>query len=193
MSPKSKPKEDQFNYGDYLKWPEDERWELIDGVAYNMTPAPSRTHQEILLALASEFYIFLKDKHCKVYVAPFDVRLPEGDEKEEEIKTVVQPDLVVVCDQTKLDEKGCIGPPDLIVEITSPTTASKDLKEKLNLYERVGVKEYWIIGPTDETVLVFHLDSQGKYGRPEVFSPEDIIQAGILEGLSIKLKDLFKS
>jgi Uma2 family endonuclease len=192
MSPQAKPKEGRFNYGDYLKWPEDERWELIDGVPYNMTPAPSRTHQKILAALLTKFYSFLEDKDCEVYSAPFDVRLPEGKEEENEIITVVQPDLVVVCDQTKLDDKGCIGPPDLIIEITSPSTASKDLKGKFNLYERMGVKEYWIINPTDETVMVFQLDLQGKYGRPSVYSKEDTIQVGILDELTIPLKNIFK-
>lgn len=150
---------DRFNYGDYLKWSEDERWELINGIPYNMTPSPSRTHQEILIALSTKFYTFLENKDCQVYIAPFDVRLPEGEEKEEEIKTVVQPDLVVVCDRSKLDEKGCQGPPDLIIEITSPSTARIDLKDKFYLYERTGVKEYWIVSPTDETVMVFLLDS----------------------------------
>jgi Uma2 family endonuclease len=192
MSPQIKPKEGQFNYSHYLNWPGDERWELIDGAAYNMTPAPSRVHQEILVALLNKFYNFLEDKDCRVYVAPFDVRLPEGEEREETIRTVVQPDLVVVCDPAKLDDRGCLGAPDLIVEITSPSTAGKDLKEKLNLYERMAVKEYWIIQPTDQTVLVFSLDSKGKYGRPEVFSAEDSIRVEILEGLIISLKDVFK-
>jgi Uma2 family endonuclease len=192
MSPQAKPKEDRFNYGDYLKWPEDERWELIDGVAYNMTPAPTRIHQGILVALATKFYTFLEDKDCQVYVAPFDVRLPEGQENEDEIITVVQPDLVVVCDRAKLDDKGCNGPPDFIIEITSPSTASKDLKEKFNLYERMGVKEYWIINPIDEIVMVFLLDSQRRYGRPVVYSKENTIQVGILDELTIPLKDIFK-
>ncbi|MBI4767598.1 MAG: Uma2 family endonuclease [Deltaproteobacteria bacterium] len=192
MGLQSKHFEDRFNYGDYLKWPADERWELINGVPFNMTPSPSRTHQEILIALLTKFYNFLENKDCKVYVAPFDVRLPEGEEKEEEIKTVVQPDLVVVCDQNKLDDKGCLGAPDLIIEITSPSTARKDLKEKFTLYEKMGVKEYWIINPTDETVLVFHLDPQRQYGRPTVYSKEDTIQVGILNELSIPLKDIFK-
>lgn len=192
MSPQSKPKEENFTYRDYLKWPEDERWELINGAPYNMTPSPSRTHQGILTALLTKFYTFLEDKECKVYVAPFDVRLPEGDEKEEEIKTVVQPDLLVVCDQTKLDDKGCLGAPDLIIEITSPSTAHLDLKEKFALYERMGVKEYWIVNPTDEIVMVFRLDPQGRYGRPAVYSSEDSIQVGILDELSISLIDIFK-
>lgn len=191
MSSQAKPKEDSYNYSDYLKWPEDERWELIDGVPYNMTPSPSRIHQEILIALSTKFYTFLEDKECKVYYSPFDVRLPEGDEKQEEIKTVVQPDLVVVCDPSKLDDKGCLGAPDLIIEITSPSTARKDLKEKFSLYERTGVKEYWIVNPIDETVMVFRLDIQ-KYGRPAVYSREDTIQVGVLEELALPLKDIFK-
>ncbi len=192
MSPQLKPKNNSFNYGDYLNWPEDERWELIDGVPYNMTPAPSRAHQKILAAVLTKFYSFLEDKDCEVYSAPFDVRLPEGEEEPQEITTVVQPDLVVVCDRAKLDDKGCIGSPDLIVEITSPSTVRKDIKEKFYLYERMGVKEYWIINPTDETLIAFILDSNGKYGRPEIYSREDTIQVGVLTGLSIPLKNIFK-
>lgn len=192
MSPQPKSKNNSFNYGDYLNWPEDERWELIEGVPYNMTPAPSRAHQKILAAVLAKFYSFLEDKECEVYGAPFDVRLSEGQEEPHEITTVVQPDLVVVCDRTKLDDKGCIGSPDLIVEITSPSTVRKDIKEKFYLYERMGVKEYWIINPIDETLIAFVLDSNGKYGRPEIYSREDTIQVDVLTELSIPLKDIFK-
>ena len=110
----------KLTYGDYLEWTDKERWELINGEALNITPTPSRRHQGVLMALASEFYNFLEDKSCEVYVAPFDVRLPEADQPEKDITTVVQPDLTVVCDLTKLDDKGCLGTPDLIVEIISP-------------------------------------------------------------------------
>jgi Uma2 family endonuclease len=168
MATQSKPGENGFNYGDYLLWPEEERWELIDGVPYNMTPAPSRRHQEILAALTASFYRFLEEQECRVYMAPFDVRLPEGKEREDKIRTVVQPDLVVVCDPGKLDDKGCIGAPDLVLEITSPSTARKDLKEKLALYERQGVREYWIVHPTDETVMVFRLNARSRYERPDI-------------------------
>lgn len=194
MSPRLKPKNNSFNYSDYLNWPEDERWELIEGAPYNMTPtpAPSRAHQKILAAVLTKFYSFLEDKECEVYSAPFDVLLPEGQEEPQEITTVVQPDLVVVCDRAKLDDKGCIGSPDLIVEITSPSTVRKDIKEKFYLYERMGVKEYWIINPIDETLIAFILDSNGKYGRPEIYSREDTIQVGVLTELSIPLKDIFK-
>lgn len=187
-------KEEKFTYGDYCSWLDEERWELIDGIAYNMTPAPSRVHQEILLAVADAFYRYLEGKPCKVYVAPFDVRLPEGDEKDEEIQTVVQPDLVVVCDPTKLDEKGCRGTPDLVMEITSPATARRDQREKFLLYEKAGVKEYWIVNPTDKIVTVFILNENGKYGRPEIYSDEDSIEVGLFSGdLVIDLKPAFPS
>ena len=193
MGSQSQPKQNGFNYGDYLLWPVDERWELIEGVPCNMTPAPSRKHQEILVALTVVLQPIFAGENCRLYVAPFDVRLPEGEEKEEEIRTVVQPDLVVVCDPKKLDEKGCIGAPDLIVEITSPSTARRDLKEKLELYERYGVREYWIVHPTDETVMVFRLDSHARYGRPDFYAGEDAIPIGILSDFSISLEKIFKN
>lgn len=192
MATQSKPRENGFKYGDYLLWPDDERWELIDGVPYNMTPAPSRKHQEILVALTVVLQPIFAGENCRLYVAPFDVRLPEGKEKEDEIRTVVQPDLVVVCDPQKLDEKGCVGAPDLIVEITSPSTAGKDLKEKLDLYERRGVREYWIVHPTDETVMVFRQDSQSRFGRPEFYTKGDTLRVGILPDFSLLLDKIFK-
>jgi len=187
-------KEEKFTYGDYLSWPDEERWELIEGVPYDMTPAPSRFHQEILMEMARQFANYLRNKACKVYVAPFDVRLLKGDEKDEEIETVVQPDLVVVCDPAKLDEKGCRGTPDLVMEITSPATARKDQREKFLLYEKAGVKEYWIVNPTDKIVTVFILNENRKYGRPEIYSDEDSIGVGLFSGdLVIDLKAAFPS
>lgn len=124
---------------------------------FDMSPSPSRNHQEISVELLRQFSNYLIDKTCKVYAAPFDVRLPEGDENDTNIETVVQPDIAVICDKCKLDDKGCKGASDLIIEITSPSTARKDLKEKLFLYEKSGVKEYWIVHPTDKTVMVFKL------------------------------------
>ena len=138
---------EKYTYGDYLTWCDEERWELIDGVPYNMTPAPSRAHQGISVELARQMANYLVGKTCRIYTAPFDVRLPKGEEKDERIKTVVQPDLLVVCDESKLDDRGCKGAPDLIVEILSPHTAVKDMKTKRDLYERVGVEEYWLIDP----------------------------------------------
>jgi len=185
---KSEPK---FTYGDYLTWPDEERWELIDGNAYNMSPAPSRRHQQISRELAFQIHDYLRDKPCELYHAPFDVRLPDEDESDDEVLTVVQPDIVVICDKKKLDDKGCRGAPDLIIEILSPNTASKDLREKLNLYEKHGVNEYWIVHPTDNTVMVFKL-SKKKYGRPDVYAEKDKIKTPILDGLEIELELVFK-
>jgi len=186
-------KEDKkYTYGDYLHWPDEERWEIIEGVAYNMSPAPSRRHQKVLIALLNEFYNYLKGKNCEVYGAPFDVRLPEGDEREEEIKTVVQPDIAVICDKSKLDDRGCKGSPDLIVEVISSSTASLDYIEKLALYEKHGVKEYWIVHPIDKVVMIYRLGDDGKYGRAEIYAKNDRVKVGIFEDLFIDLQEVFK-
>lgn len=182
----------KFTYDDYLTWPDEERWELIDGEAYNMTPAPSRRHQEILLALARDFYDFLEDKSCKVYVAPFDVRLPEGNQSDSDIATVVQPDLTVVCDSTKLDDRGCLGTPDLIVEIISPSTAAHDYIRKLALYERQQIPEYWIVHPVDKTVMVFLLTDNREYGKPRIYAGEDQVPLNLFPALVVDLKKVFK-
>lgn len=181
-----------FTYGDYVNWSDDERWELIEGFAYNMSPAPSRRHQEISRELEIPIAVFLNDKPCEVYDAPFDVRLPEADEDDEDIETVVQPDIVVICDEKKLDDKGCRGAPALVIEILSPATSSKDMKIKLSLYERHGVKEYWIVHPIDNFVLVFKLGKNKMYGKPEVYTEEDKIKTPILDGLEIDLELVFK-
>lgn len=178
---------EKYTYANYITWPEDERWELIDGEAYDMTPAPSTRHQSILLDLAAQIYAFLKNKECKVFVAPFDVRLPEIDEDDSEIKTVVQPDIVVICDPKKIDDKGCRGVPDFVIEIISPSTASKDCIQKMELYERHGVAEYWIMDPFTNKVFVRVLDNSGKFGIPRIFETKDTIEATVLPGLTIKL------
>lgn len=181
-----------YTYADYLTWPDEERWELIDGVPYDMSPAPSRRHQEISAALTGEFYTYLKGKPCKVYAAPFDVRLPrDGEVEDKNIKTVVQPDLVIVCKRDRLDERGCVKAPDLAIEIISRYTSSKDTVKKFNLYEREGVREYWVIRPDDQTVAVFKLGSDNRYGRPEMYTSEDKIKVGIFDSFVIDLKDIF--
>lgn len=182
----------KYNYSDYLKWQDDERWELIDGIAYNMTPAPSRKHQEISGELFRQISNYLQGKDCRVYAAPFDVRLPKKDEKEE-IETIVQPDITIVCDKSKLDDKGCIGAPDLIIEILSPHTAKKDVREKFYLYENVGVKEYWIADPDDETIMVFYLKDSGDYSKPKVYNRGQKAKIDIFEDLMIDLALVFKN
>lgn len=181
-----------YTYGDYTKWPDEERWELIDGVPYNMSPAPSRTHQKILGELYKQIAVYLTGKTCEVYIAPFDVRLPKGDEKDEQIGTVVQPDLVVVCNREKLDERGCKGAPDLAIEVLSPYTAGKDMKIKLSLYERVGVKEYWIVDPMNKTVQVYQLEMEGIYGRPGIYTDTDHLKVGLFPDLEIDLSLVFR-
>ncbi len=185
--------DERFTYADYMKWPETERWELLEGVPVNMTPAPSRYHQEILLNLATEINRILKEKGqaCKVYAAPFDVRLPETDKADEEITTVVQPDISVICDVNKLDEWGCRGAPDLVVEIVSPATVKKDMIDKLTLYEKHGVLEYWIIHPGERSVMVYKLDKEKRYGRADVLSENDKINLPLKDTSEIALKDIF--
>ncbi len=182
---------EKYTYGDYLTWPDEERWELIDGVPYNMTPAPSRAHQDISRELMLQLAVYLKDKNCQVYAAPFDVRLPKGDEEDERIETVVQPDLVVVCDENKLDERGCKGAPDLVIEILSPYTAGKDMKIKRDLYERVGVLEYWLADPTNKTLQVYKIGNDGKYGPPQVYTTEEEVKVEIFPDLGIDLTRVF--
>ncbi|MCU0579061.1 MAG: Uma2 family endonuclease [Desulfobacterota bacterium] len=180
----------KLTYRDYLQWDDHERWEIIAGEAYNMTPAPSRAHQEILGALFNAFYNYLVDKSCKVYVAPFDVRLTEN-QSDSDVSNVVQPDLTVVCDPSKLDEKGCAGSPDLIVEIISPSTAAHDYIRKLALYERRQVPEYWIVHPVDKTVMIFLLTEKQEYGKPRIYAGEDRIPVTLFPDLVIDLKKVF--
>jgi len=124
---------DRFTYADYCTWPEEERWELIDGKAYAMRPP-----RPAFIGTA-----------CWVYVAPFDVRLPDRDEADEAVAAVVQPDIAVICDPVKLDDKGCRGAPDWIIAVLSPATVAKDQIQKRALYERHGVREYWLVHPVD--------------------------------------------
>jgi len=144
------------------------------------------------MELSRQFATYLGGSSCRVYAAPFDVRLPEGDEDEDRICTVVQPDIVIVCDRSKLDDAGCKGAPDLIVEISSPSTARKDMKEKLLLYERHGVREYWIVEPIARTAQVFRQTGSGGFGRPDVFSEEDTVKVGILDDIEIDLSAVFR-
>lgn len=180
-----------YTYRDYASWPEEERCEIIDGVLY-MQAAPSRIHQEILMELSRQIANYLAGKPCKVYPAPFCVRLPDGDEKsDKDIKTVVEPDISIVCDQSKLDEQGCIGAPDMIIEITSPSSARKDRLQKFYKYEKAGVREYWIVEPEEKLVTVFVLGANNKYGRPDIYTEGDEIKVSIFPDLIISLKGIF--
>lgn len=179
-----------YTYGDYAGWPDSERWELINGVAFNMSPAPNKAHQRVVLNLATALNLFLKGKTCEVFIAPFDVRLPDADETDEFIRNSIQPDIFVVCDQSKLDDKGLRGAPDLVAEVLSPATARKDQVEKKTLYETHGVREYWIIHPTDHLVYVHHL-KKGSYGIPLILDQRDTLDSVVLEGFKLPLGEVF--
>lgn len=183
---------ERFSYAHYRKWTDDDRWELINGVEYDMSPSPSRIHQKLSGELFVRVYNVLKDKPCDVYAAPFDVRLPDcAEASDEQTFTVVQPDIVVVCDESKLGEQGCVGAPDLVMEILSPETAAKDMKVKRDLYEKYGVREYWLVHPTDKTLIVYRLRQDKEYAKADIYAGQDIIESSVIEGFKIELTDLF--
>lgn len=183
---------ERYCYADYLQWPDHQRWELINGVPYLMTPAPGRRHQEILGNIFGQIWSFLRSaSSCRVFMAPFDVRLPVRGQKEADIDNVVQPDLVVVCDQSKLDEKGCLGTPDIVVEIISLSTARKDLGLKFDLYESCGVLEYWVVFPQERAIQVYKLNADGKYEPVGDYGSDSVLTTEILPGLEINLAEVF--
>lgn len=150
-----------YTYADYLGWQFDESVELIKGKLYRMSPALKRRHQDASVNLEFALLKYFEDKSCKVYDAPFDVRLPVRNErKPAQLHTVVQPDICVICDLSKLDDDGCLGAPDWVIEVTSPRTAKNDFNEKFNLYEESGVREYWIVQPKEKTVHVYVLEEE---------------------------------
>ncbi|WP_308873930.1 Uma2 family endonuclease [Thiothrix subterranea] len=173
-----------YTYADYAKWPEGEHWELIDGVAYAMA-APSRQHQDVVLELGSQILQHLRGKPCRPYVAPFDVRLPRQQEADDKVDTTVQPDISVICERSKLDDKGCRGAPDWIIEVVSPSSAIMDMEKKRRLYERHGVKEYWIAHPSDRWLMVYTLGEDGKYGQFQLFGLDEPATVGLFPELSI--------
>ena len=153
-----------YTCADYLTWDYDEMVELIRGKVYRMSPAPTSYHQRVVGELYLQIGTYLKKKKCEVFVAPFDVRLPQSKKKENEfIDTVVQPDICVICDPKKIDVAGCLGAPDWIIEILSPHTSAKDLRQKFEVYEKSKVNEYWVADPVAGTMLVYTLNAKGKY------------------------------
>jgi len=181
----------KVNYADYLTWPEGERWEVIDGMPYNMSPAPSRRHQGILSVLIRRIGNYLDGKPCKVYAAPFDVRLSDDYSQDELIENVVQPDLSVYCDKSKLDDKGAVGAPDLVVEILSPSTSKKDMTEKMLLYQKFRVREYWVVDPEEKDVRMFVLDEKDRFALFSLIQNDETAQGKLFPGLKIPLEELF--
>lgn len=202
MEPQTKLNEPDFNYAgiytyaDYLKWTIEERLELIKGKIFRMSPAPNRMHQAISGRIFTPIHILLRGQQCQVYSAPFDVRLPRASTgsvtgEDENIITVVQPDICVVCDPLKLDDRGCIGAPDIVVEILSPSNNRKELKNKYEVYEESGVKEYWIIAPDERTFFRYILDDAGKFQPTHLLTEGDIVTTPILQGLELDLEEVF--
>jgi Uma2 family endonuclease len=185
---------EHFTYRHYKTWPDEERWELIDGRAWAMSPAPMTRHQEIVARLFTDIRVFLKGKPCKAYDAPFDVLLPRGGEADDEVDSVVQPDISVFCDRSKITDRGARGAPDLVIEVLSPSTSRKDQKEKYDLYERSGVREYWVVDPAPWSVWVYRLDSEGRFDSGELrdrLGDLDPIDSTVLVGFSVDPTPLF--
>jgi Uma2 family endonuclease len=183
-----------YTYADYLTWRFEQSVELIKGKIFKMSPAPSRKHQDVVTQLQGRLFIYLKDTSCKLYSAPFDVRLldkKKSDKANKEIYTVVQPDICVICDKDKIDERGAIGAPDLIIEILSPGNSKKEMKTKYALYEEAGVREYWIVFPSEYVLQQFILNEKGVYQLKNSFTEDEIFNAHIFPDLQIDLAEIF--
>lgn len=179
-----------YTYADYLKWKFEERLELFRGKIFKMSPAPSRNHQTILSKLFLSFANVFGKTSCNVYFAPFDVRLVKFSINDEKVLTVVQPDLCVICNEEKLDDKGCIGAPDLIVEILSPGNSKKEMGIKFDLYQENEVKEYWIVDPTEKTVLMYVL-LENKFIGLKPFIEDYNIKSTLFPMVNFPLSEIF--
>ncbi|MDD2738250.1 MAG: Uma2 family endonuclease [Methylomonas lenta] len=177
-------KDKHYTYKDYLTWPDDMRCEIIDGQVYMMTPAPILAHQNVAGEIFRQVANALVGKTCRALIAPLDVRLPRHNEADEDSDIVVQPDVMVVCDPSKLDRRGVRGAPDWVVEVLSPKSASRDQIEKRRIYERHGVLEYWLVHPTDRVLTIYRLKN-GEYGKPDIFVLQGSTPVSVLPDISI--------
>ncbi|WP_342647020.1 Uma2 family endonuclease [Mucilaginibacter sp. CSA2-8R] len=184
-----------YTYADYLQWTFEERLELIKGKIFKMTPAPAPMHQKISWNISGELYNYLKGKPCQAFSAPFDVRLPQNIPSgyNKEIYTVVQPDILVVCDAGKIDNKGCTGAPDIVIEILSPGNNKKELRNKYDVYEESCVKEYWIVSPQDKTFLQYTLTDAGRYQASRLMTVGDEVTTPVLPDFVLDLDIIFEN
>ncbi|RBQ02855.1 Uma2 family endonuclease [Pedobacter miscanthi] len=180
-----------YSYASYLNWLFPERVELIAGRIFKMSPSPSRVHQEVAGSIFLNLGNFLKDKHCKVYSAPFDVRFPKESKADKDVYTVLQPDICVVCDKSKLDARGCIGAPDLVVEVLSPGNTRMELLNKYRVYEEFGVKEYWVVSQSDKNILIYTSNEEGKFQPSKIFTLSEKITSSVLPGFELELDEVF--
>ena len=185
------PKQEYYTYIDYLTWDEQEHTELIEGVPVMMAP-PSRIHQQISGEIFGQIANYLEGKRCRVYAAPFAVRLfARSDIPNDKVNTIVEPDISVICDKDKLDERGCVGAPDFVVEVISPSSIRHDRLTKFNLYQRAGVREYWIVSPDEQTVQVCVL-RDGNYQTVDLGVPGDVVKVNVLDGCFVELARVFR-
>lgn len=181
-----------YTYADYLTWYFQDRVELIKGKIFRMSPAPSSGHQAISTALGAMVWNHFRKHPCKVFVAPYDVRLNRLKKEDQKSTTVVQPDLCVICDLDKIDERGCNGAPDLVVEILSPGNSKREMKEKFEVYEEAGVREYWLVNPLDKNVIIYTANETGKFiGQKPVLEEDDLVSY-IFPDLKIPLTEVFE-
>ena len=180
-----------YSYFDYLKWKFEERVELIKGKVLQMSPAPASKHQRISNRISSEITFYLKGNPCQVFYAPFDVRL-ERLKDDKKVINVVQPDICVICDLNKIDERGCVGAPELVIEILTPGNSHREMSLKFDLYESAGVEEYWIVDPEKETILQY-FSEKGKFINYRPLAREHSISSKVVEGFQIPLEEIFKS
>ena len=181
--PQPKANNEKYTYQDYCQWPDEERWEIIDGIAYDMSPAPNMRHQGILINLAGIVRTSLSKKPCIPRFSPIDVVLSDYD--------VVQPDFIIVCDRTKITEKNIQGAPDVVFEIISPSTSKKDRWIKQTLYEKSGVKEYIIVFPEGNYLERYILGEDGRFNRGEMMEEKDTLELMSVPGVVIPLGEVF--
>lgn len=185
-------KDKNYRYGDLSSLSENEKCEILDGELF-LQSAPSWQHQSISGELYRQISNFLYKKPCRVFAAPFDLCLADYTENDEDIPNVLQPDIVVVCDEAKLRKTGYFGAPTFIIEVSSPSTTRQDRVLKFNKYEKAGVKEYWIVEPDGKYISVFTLQENGRYGRPESYTETDQIKVSVFPDLIIDLAPIFSN